>query len=79
MSSFPETKSVASYLAGTASISKLVYFLRNTKIDEHEKRGIYDELQVNTIDMSSLTLPGDFKYILEKAMDKGSGDRVTKK
>ena len=125
-----DTKSVASHLASTASITKLGSFLRKTKIDElpqlinvlkgemsfvgprpnlfnqeeliaeREQRGVYDVLpgitglaQVNTIDMSTpkllaetdqkmiatLTLRDYFKYILQTATGKGSGDRVTKK
>jgi O-antigen biosynthesis protein WbqP len=125
-----DTKSVASHLASTASITKLGAFLRKTKIDElpqlinvlkgemsfvgprpnlfnqdeliteREQRGVYDVLpgitglaQVNTIDMSTpkllaetdqkmiatLTLGDYFKYILQTAIGKGSGDRVTKK
>jgi len=125
-----DTKSVASHLASTASITKLGVFLRKTKIDElpqlinvlkgemsfvgprpnlfnqkeliteRERRGVYDVLpgitglaQVNTIDMSTpkllaetdqkmiatLTLRDYFKYILQTATGKGSGDRVTKK
>jgi O-antigen biosynthesis protein WbqP len=125
-----DTKSVASHLASTASITKLGAFLRKTKIDElpqlinvlkgemsfvgprpnlfnqeeliaeREQRGVYDVLpgitglaQVNTIDMSTpkllaetdqkmiaiLTLGDYFKYILQTATGKGSGDRVTKK
>jgi lipopolysaccharide/colanic/teichoic acid biosynthesis glycosyltransferase len=123
-----DTKSVASHLASTASITKLGAFLRKTKIDElpqlinvlkgemsfvgprpnlynqeeliaeREQRGVYDVLpgitglaQVNTIDMSTpkllaetdqkmiatLTLGDYFKYILQTATGKGSGDRVT--
>ena len=125
-----DTKSVASHLASTASITKLGSFLRKTKIDElpqlfnvlkgemsfvgprpnlfnqdeliteREQRGVYDVLpgitglaQINTIDMSTpkllaetdqkmiatLTLCDYFKYILQTATGKGSGDRVTKK
>ncbi|MFT5759973.1 MAG: O-antigen biosynthesis protein WbqP [Alteromonadaceae bacterium] len=125
-----DTKSVASHLANTASITKLGSFLRKTKIDElpqlinvlkgemsfvgprpnlfnqeeliteRDNRGVYDVLpgitglaQVNTIDMSTpkllaetdqkmittLTLGNYFKYILQTATGKGSGDRVTKK
>ena len=125
-----DTKSVASHLASTASITKLGSFLRKTKIDElpqlinvfkgemsfvgprpnlfnqeeliaeREQRGVYDVLpgitglaQVNTIDMSTprllaetdqkmiatLTLGDYFKYILQTATGKGSGDRITKK
>jgi len=125
-----DTKSVASHLASTASITKLGAFLRKTKIDElpqlinvlkgemsfvgprpnlynqdeliteREQRGVYDVLpgitglaQVNTIDMSTpkllaetdqkmiatLTLGDYFKYILQTATGKGSGDRVMKK
>jgi O-antigen biosynthesis protein WbqP len=124
-----DTKSVASHLASTASITKLGAFLRKTKIDElpqlinvlkgemsfvgprpnlfnqeeliaeRDVRGVYDVLpgitglaQVNTIDMSTpkllaetdqkmiatLTLGDYFKYILQTATGKGSGDRVTK-
>jgi O-antigen biosynthesis protein WbqP len=124
-----DTKSVASHLASTASITKLGAFLRKTKIDElpqlinvlkgemsfvgprpnlfnqdeliieREKCGVYDVLpgitglaQVNIIDMSTpkllaetdqkmiatLTLADYFKYILQTATGKGSGDRVTK-
>ena len=124
-----DTKSVASHLASTASITKLGAYLRKTKIDElpqlinvlkgemsfvgprpnlfnqeelmteREQRGVYDVLpgitglaQVNTIDMSTpkllaetdqkmiatLTLRNYFKYILQTATGKGSGDRVTK-
>lgn len=124
-----DTKSVASHLASTASITKLGAFLRKTKIDElpqlinvlkgemsfvgprpnlfnqeeliaeRDKHGVYDVLpgitglaQVNTIDMSTpkllaemdqkmiktLTLGNYFKYILQTATGKGSGDRVTK-
>ena len=125
-----DTKSVASHLANTASITKLGSFLRKTKIDElpqlinvlkgemsfvgprpnlynqdeliteREQRGVYNVLpgitglaQVNTIDMSTpkllaetdqkmiatLTLVNYFKYIVQTATGKGSGDRVTKK
>jgi O-antigen biosynthesis protein WbqP len=125
-----DTKSVASHLASTASITKLGAFLRKTKIDElpqlinvlkgdmsfvgprpnlynqneliaeRDERKVYDVLpgitglaQVNTIDMSTpkllaetdqrmiatLTLRNYFKYILQTATGKGSGDRVTKK
>ena len=125
-----DTKSVASHLASTASITKLGAFLRKTKIDElpqlinvlkgemsfvgprpnlfnqeeliaeREERKVYAVLpgitglaQVNTIDMSTpkllaetdqkmiatLTLGDYFKYILQTATGKGSGDRVNKK
>ena len=125
-----DTKSVASHLASTASITKLGAFLRKTKIDElpqlinvlkgemsfvgprpnlfnqeeliteREQRGVYDVLpgitglaQVNTIDMATpkllaetdqkmiatLTVGDYFKYIVQTAAGKGSGDRVTKK
>ena len=122
-----DTKSVASHLASTASITKLGAFLRKTKIDElpqlinvlkgemsfvgprpnlfnqevliteRELLEVYDVLpgitglaQVNTIDMSTpkllaetdkkmidtFTLPDYFKYIVQTAIGKGSGDRV---
>jgi O-antigen biosynthesis protein WbqP len=125
-----DTKSVASHLASTSSITKLGAFLRKTKIDElpqlinvlkgemsfvgprpnlfnqeeliseRDQRGVYAVspgitglAQVNTIDMSTpkllaktdqkmiatLTLGDYFKYILQTATGKGSGDRVTKK
>lgn len=124
-----DTKSVASHLASTASITKLGSFLRKTKIDEllqlinvlkgemsfvgprpnlfnqdeliteREQRGVYDVLpgitglaQVNSIDMSTpkllaetdqkmiatLTVGDYFKYIVQTATGKGSGDRVIK-
>lgn len=122
-----DTKSVASHLASSASITKLGFFLRKSKIDElpqlinvlkgemsfvgprpnlynqteliseRDRLGIYNALpgitglaQVNGIDMSTpkllaetdqrmlttLTVKAYFKYILQTATGKGTGDGV---
>ncbi|WP_420194189.1 sugar transferase [Marinobacter sp. GH_1] len=123
----PETKSVASHLADSSSITPVGRFLRRTKLDElpqlwnvlkgemslvgprpclfnqvelieeRESRGVLKArpgitglAQVNGIDMStpqllaetdaamlrSLDLKHYFRYIVQTATGKGSGDRV---
>lgn len=123
----PETKSVASHLADSSSITPVGRFLRRTKLDElpqlwnvlkgemslvgprpclfnqvelieeRESRGVLEArpgitglAQVNGIDMStpqllaetdaamlrSLDLKHYFRYIVQTATGKGSGDRV---
>lgn len=123
----PETKSVASHLADSSSITPVGRFLRRTKLDElpqlwnvlkgemslvgprpclfnqvelieeRESRGVLAArpgitglAQVNGIDMStpkllaetdaamlrSLNLKHYFRYIVQTATGKGSGDRV---